>query len=62
MAEAIVRAQRDARCMPSWDPSEPQDQQQEPHPAAPAATAEEIEAARRLLEELFEDEPPAQKP
>jgi hypothetical protein len=61
MAEATAGAQRDARVMPSWSPSEPQDQPQEPPAAAPAAeaAAAEIEAARKLLAELFEDEPPA---
>lgn len=44
--------------MPSWSPSEPQDDQLEP-PTAPdaPADADAIAAARRLLAELFEDEP-----
>ena len=56
MTEEPVAAARDARLMPSWSPSEPQDEQREPRPSAAAPTsASEIEAARRLLEELFED-------
>ena len=42
--------------MPSWSPSEPQDEHQEPTLSAPARAAK-IEAARRLLEQLFEDAP-----
>lgn len=64
MAGAPREALRDCRYMPSWSPSEPEDEPQKPQDAATvaAAAAAEIEAARRLLEELFEDEPPAQKP
>ena len=61
MAEAPRGGRRDARLMPSWSPSEPQDQPQEPSTTAATETAAaaEIEAARKLLAELFEDEPPA---
>jgi hypothetical protein len=44
--------------MPSWTPSEPHDEQREPKSSAPTPTpASEVEAARRLLQELFEDTP-----
>jgi hypothetical protein len=56
MAEEQGAAPNDARLMPSWTPSEPHDEQREPKSSAPAPTpASEVEAARRLLEELFED-------
>ena len=62
MVEAPTEALRDSRYMPSWSPSEPHEPQ-EPQAAAPAAAAAaaaaELEAARRLLAELFEDEPTA---
>jgi hypothetical protein len=42
--------------MPSWSPSEPEDEKREPRSSAAAPTpASEVEAARRLLQELFED-------
>jgi hypothetical protein len=41
--------------MPSWSPSEPQDEQQPTSSAAEPTPASEVEAARRLLQELFED-------
>jgi hypothetical protein len=56
MAEEQGAAPNDARLMPSWTPSEPHDEQREPKSSAPAPTpASEVDAARRLLEELFED-------
>jgi hypothetical protein len=58
MAEEQGAAPNDARLMPSWTPSEPHDEQREPKSSAPAPTpASEVEAARRLLQELFEDTP-----
>jgi hypothetical protein len=55
MAEEPVAAPRDARLMPSWSPSEPHDEKREPKSSATAPTpANEVEAARRLLEQLFE--------
>jgi hypothetical protein len=39
--------------MPSWSPSEVPNEA----PPPPAAPADEVESARRLLEELFTDAP-----
>jgi hypothetical protein len=58
MAEERGAAPGDARLMPSWSPSDPDDEQREPKSSAAAPTpASEVEAARRLLEQLFEGAP-----
>ena len=51
MTEARRGGRNDARVMPSWSPSEV------PNESAPplVAAADEVEKARRLLEELFAD-------
>lgn len=57
MTEEPYPADGDARLMPSWSPSEPQDEQQPSSSAAAPTPASEVEAARKLLQELFEDTP-----
>ena len=51
MTEARRGGRDDARVMPSWSPSELPNDSGPP----PAAAADEVEKARRLLEELFGD-------
>ena len=42
--------------MPSWSPSEPEDERRKPNSSpTDAATTSDVDAARRLLAELFED-------
>jgi hypothetical protein len=58
MAEEQGATPGDARLMPSWTPSDPHDEQREPKSSAPTPTpASEVDAARRLLQELFYDTP-----
>ena len=46
--------------MPSWSPSDPEEAEQEPTTAPASAT--DVDAARRLLEELIEDAPADDEP
>ena len=46
--------------MPSWSPSEPPDSRPEPQTSPTPQTGEDqVAAARRLLADLFEEEPDA---